>query len=104
MPYVVLALMLAACSPESPQTVVDGHDSHSADVAIYADAVANPARSDADRERDAGRKPAQVLEFMRIEPGMTILDMFQAAAITAKYSRMWLERTALSCPIPTRRI
>ncbi len=76
MPFVVLALILAACGPESPQTVVDEHDSRSGDGAIYADAVANPARSDADRERDAGRKPAQVLEFMRIEPGMTILDMF----------------------------
>lgn len=76
MPFVVLALMLAACSPESPQTVVDEHDSPSADGAIYADAVANPARSDADRERDAGRKPAQVLDFMRIKSGMTILDMF----------------------------
>lgn len=67
-PYAVLALMLAACDPDSPQTIVDG--------AIYADAVANPARSDTDRERDAKRKPAQVLAFMRIAPGMTVLDMF----------------------------
>jgi predicted methyltransferase len=76
MPYVILALMLTACGPESPHTVVDEHEPHSADGAIYADAVANPARNDADRERDAGRKPAQVLDFMRIEPGMTILDLF----------------------------
>ncbi len=76
MPYVILALMLTACGPESPHTVVDEHESHSADGAIYADAVTNPARNDADRERDAGRKPAQVLDFMRIEPGMTILDLF----------------------------
>ena len=76
MPYVSLALMLTACGPESPHTVVDEHESHSADGAIYADAVTNPARNDADRERDAGRKPAQVLDFMRIEPGMTILDLF----------------------------
>ena len=76
MPYVILALMLTACGPESPHTVVDEPESHSADGSIYADAVANSARNDADRERDAGRKPAQVLDFMHIEPGMTILDLF----------------------------
>ncbi len=76
MPYVILALMLTACGPESPHTVVDEHESHAADGSIYADAVANSARNDADRERDAGRKPAQVLDFMHIEPGMTILDLF----------------------------
>ncbi|MCH7833810.1 MAG: methyltransferase type 11, partial [Proteobacteria bacterium] len=65
---VMFALMLVACNPESPQAIIDG--------AIYADAVANPARSDSDRARDAGRKPAQVLDFMRIAPGMTVLDMF----------------------------
>jgi predicted methyltransferase len=38
-------------------------------------AVAHAARPDADRARDAGRKPAQVLEFIGIAPGMTVLDM-----------------------------
>lgn len=65
---VMLVLMLVACNPESPQAIIDG--------AIYADAVANPARNDSDRARDVGRKPAQVLDFMRIAPGMTVLDMF----------------------------
>jgi predicted methyltransferase len=43
---------------------------------IYEAAVSNSARSEADRERDAGRKPAEVLEFFGIEPGMHVLDMF----------------------------
>lgn len=47
-----------------------------ATAALYEQAVVNPARSDADRERDARRKPAQVLEFFGIRPGMTVLDMF----------------------------
>jgi len=36
-------------------------------------------RSDADRALDAGRKPAQVLAFLGIEPGMTVLDVFAAS-------------------------
>ncbi len=47
-----------------------------AQSSIYADAVANAARPEADRARDAGRKPAEVLEFLGITPGMTALDMF----------------------------
>ena len=46
------------------------------EMAIYEAAVANSARPDADRARDPGRKPAQVLEFIGIVPGMTVLDMF----------------------------
>lgn len=45
-------------------------------TSIYELAVANPERSAADRERDAGRKPNEVLEFFGIKPGMTVLDMF----------------------------
>jgi len=45
-------------------------------VSIYAAAVANALRPEADRTRDAGRKPAEVLEFVGIGPGMTVLDMY----------------------------
>ena len=38
-------------------------------------AVANPARGDEVRARDAGRKPAEVLAFFGVEPGMTVLDV-----------------------------
>jgi predicted methyltransferase len=50
---------------------------------IYADghsaieqAVANSARPEADTLRDSNRKPAEVLEFFGIEPGMNVLDIF----------------------------
>ncbi len=43
---------------------------------IYSSAVDNPLRPAADRERDAGRHPAKVLEFVAIRPGMTVLDLF----------------------------
>lgn len=42
-------------------------------------AVDNPARSAADRERDAGRKAGEVLAFADIAPGMTVLDVFSGS-------------------------
>jgi predicted methyltransferase len=36
-------------------------------------------RSEADRARDAGRKPAQVVAFLGIEPGMKVMDVIAAS-------------------------
>lgn len=41
-------------------------------------AIANPARTDADRARDARDKPAEVLAFAGVKPGMTVVDLFSA--------------------------
>jgi predicted methyltransferase len=38
-------------------------------------AVADPGRPDTDRERDAGRKPAEVIAFAGIKPGDKIADL-----------------------------
>lgn len=43
---------------------------------VYQQAAANEGRTEADRARDAGRKPAEVLEFFGIQRGMTVLDMY----------------------------
>ena len=43
---------------------------------IYSLAVHHSDRSDADVARDSQRKPAEVMEFLAIRPGMTVLDMF----------------------------
>ena len=40
------------------------------------DAIASPERTDKDRERDAREKPAEVLAFAGVKPGMTVVDMF----------------------------
>jgi len=47
-------------------------------------ALANPARPAADRETDSRRKPETVLEFFRIEPGMTVLDMYSGSGYYAE--------------------
>lgn len=40
------------------------------------DAVANPNRSTADRERDQRDHPAELLRWFGVKPGMTVVDMF----------------------------
>jgi predicted methyltransferase len=39
-------------------------------------AVASPDRPEADRARDAARKPAEVLAFFGFAPGNKLLDLF----------------------------
>lgn len=50
-----------------------------AKTSVYAAAVADPGRLPGDYERDASRKPAEVLEFFGIEPGMTVLETFASS-------------------------
>ena len=40
--------------------------------------LASESRSEADRARDAGRKPARVIEFMGIKSGMRVIDVIAA--------------------------
>jgi predicted methyltransferase len=64
LPILLAALLLAA--PLQAQTV----PSH------IAAAVAAPERSAKDRERDARDKPAELLTFAGVEPGMKVADVF----------------------------
>lgn len=50
-------------------------DEEPADAASLADAVAWSGRSDEDVARDAARKPLAVMEYIGVEPGMTILEL-----------------------------
>jgi predicted methyltransferase len=49
-----------------------------ADGAALAEALAGPGRSAEDRARDAGRRPADVIAFLDIRPGMTVIDLIAA--------------------------
>lgn len=75
-----LLALLAACNQQSaPQPAAPATSAAAAqnvDASIYRDAVQRSDRSDADRARDEGRKPAQVLEFFGIHPGMKVLDLY----------------------------
>jgi len=65
---IALLGVLASCG--------DGESQMENSSLIYEQAAASDGRTEADRARDAGRKPAEVLEFFGIQPGMTVLDMF----------------------------
>lgn len=58
--------MLSACGQQAPEMT----------VSIYEEAISNSLRTEEDRARDAGRMPAEVLEFIGIDDGMCVLDMF----------------------------
>ncbi len=68
---IIPVLMLLACGGSGTGDVTP---STGADA--VAAALNNPARPEADREKDARRKPEEVLTFFGIEPGMKVLDMF----------------------------
>lgn len=53
-------------------------------AAQYAAIVAAPDRSDEDRVLDAGRKPADLLAFAGIEPGMRVAELAAGGGYTAE--------------------
>jgi len=61
--------------------VIIGSTNHlSADISpVIKNAINNPARLEADIQRDSNRKPAKVLKFSTIKPGDTVLDLFAGA-------------------------
>lgn len=52
--------------------------------ALIQAAVDNPAREATDRDRDAGRKPGKIIEFMGIKPGMTVMEMLAGSGYYAE--------------------
>ena len=79
-PMLLLLGLLTGCGDKTTPVDVPAAqaaaDTTTSDISVYQQAVMHPDRSDADRARDAGRKPAEVLEFFGIQPGMDVLDMF----------------------------
>jgi predicted methyltransferase len=75
-----ITLVLAACSGkhDAPATTADQAVTTGSADPIQA-ALDNPARTEADRLVDQRRKPGQVLSFLGIKPGMTVLDMFSGS-------------------------
>ena len=65
------ALLLFSACASHPQT------SEVLSASQLRDALANdPGRDDADKVRDDGRRPAEVVTFLGIHSGMTVLDVF----------------------------
>ncbi len=84
---ITFLLALAACDQQPEKTAAargPAPESRTVANSIYQDALAHPNRPSADHDRDAGRKPAEVLAFFGIEPGMTVLDMFSGGGYYSK--------------------
>jgi predicted methyltransferase len=60
-----IAVLLATSAPVLAQSVPPA----------IAAAVADPARSDTDKERDAARKPAETVAFAGVKPGMVVGEL-----------------------------
>lgn len=61
-----LSLALVACA--------SGPSTKGSTNAALTTALAAPSRPQEDKDRDADRKPAQVMTFLGVQPGMTALD------------------------------
>ena len=72
------ALLLFACS--GAQKPAAGDDAHSRAQAV----VAAPDRTPEDRALDGGRKPAETLEFLRLQPGMKVAELGAGAGYTTE--------------------
>ncbi len=55
--------------------VVSATGAHAAPAAYITAAIADKGRPEADTKRDADRKPAEMLEFAGVKPGMTVVDL-----------------------------
>jgi len=62
-------------APPAPEPAAE----MAASPADLASLLAGDSRSAADKERDAGRKPAEVLAFLGVEPGMDVIDLMAAS-------------------------
>ncbi len=86
------ALGLMACAPKAQTEAAGTSGGETAApapmdyAALAAASVANPSRPDADVADDEMRKPAEVLTFIAMEPGMSVLEL---EAGTGYYTEMY---------------
>jgi len=81
------ALMLTACGggekaeetvQEAPASAAMAESEEAPMAHDLASLLASDDRAEADRARDAGRKPADVIAFLGIEAGMNVIDIYAA--------------------------
>ena len=73
-PFALALLLATAATPLAAAPKPDA----------YAAAVTKPGRPATDVALDAGRKPAAVLKFMQVKPGMTVLDFLTGTGYYAE--------------------
>ncbi|MBZ5709169.1 class I SAM-dependent methyltransferase [Nannocystis pusilla] len=79
----LLLLALSACRPAAEPAVVAAPEVDAGlDEAAIRAIVEDPARPTAERELDPGRKPADLLRFLALRPGMRLADLGAAGGYT----------------------
>lgn len=73
-----VALGVAGLAAGCASRPSEGDSKRGASDASLTQALANPSRPQADRDRDADRKPAELMTFFGVKPGMTTLDVIAA--------------------------
>jgi len=74
-----LGVLVAALSlPAMSAYAADPMDAAAESAKAVAAAIASPDRLTSDLEQDARRKPAEILAFVGVAPGMHVADMFSA--------------------------
>jgi predicted methyltransferase len=68
------ALLIAACAVGPRPSLQTSQSNNAWATKALSAELANPSRSQADRDRDADRKPAQLMTFFGVERGMTAAD------------------------------
>jgi predicted methyltransferase len=81
-----LIVFLAACGSDTGADIETSSDALPDHSPVYVQALQNADRSDSDRARDASRKPAEVLEFLGIAPGMAVLDLFSGGGYYSEFA------------------
>jgi predicted methyltransferase len=76
----VAVVSVAACKHETPSAPAAGK----LDAAKAAAIVAAPDRTDRDKQHDAQRKPAELLVFAGIAPGMHVADLGAGGGYTSE--------------------
>jgi len=71
------AFMLSACGQSEPESPAVAEPATEAPIDLR-EMLAGDTRSEEDKGRDAGRKPADVLEFLGVESGMAVIDLMAA--------------------------
>jgi predicted methyltransferase len=77
LPALLISAMLAlsACANTASTSAAASSNDTAPSQGQFADIIASPQRSAADRNNDIHRKPAQTLAFIGIKPGMVALDL-----------------------------
>lgn len=75
---VAAAMLIAACATNSGPPGGQANTKASWSTAELTKALAAPSRPEADRARDADRKPAELMNFFGVKQGMTVVDIIAA--------------------------